>query len=74
MLVERISTHLFQSVGIPDGWIVSEPTSVGVLIGSKLLLILPLWSFRGAYSSTAEQGTHNPLVTGSNPVGPTIIH
>jgi hypothetical protein len=23
-----------------------------------------------AHSSTAEQGTHNPLVTGSNPVGP----
>src|SRR6266566_8077083 len=23
-----------------------------------------------AYSSTAEQGTHNPLVAGSNPAGP----
>ena len=25
-----------------------------------------------AYSSTAEQGTHNPLVAGSNPAGPTL--
>ena len=24
-----------------------------------------------AYSSTVEQGTHNPLVVGSNPAGPT---
>lgn len=27
-----------------------------------------------ACSSTVEQGTHNPLVLGSNPGGPTINH
>ena len=27
-----------------------------------------------ACSSTVEQGTHNPLVLGSNPGGPTIKH
>ena len=26
-----------------------------------------------AYSSTAEQGTHNPLVAGSNPAGPNPV-
>lgn len=36
-----------------------------------LLLALPDLGF-WAYSSRVEQRTHNPLVTGSNPVGPTI--
>ncbi len=26
-----------------------------------------------AYSSMVEQGTHNPLVAGSNPAGPTTL-
>src|SRR4051812_37761177 len=37
--------------------------------GRNRLEPMPDRNFR-AYSSTAEQGTHNPLVPGSNPGGP----
>ena len=39
--------------------------------GARHLVNLCLTQFARAYSSTAEQGTHNPLVAGSNPAGPT---
>ena len=47
----------------------------GTRVASKQGVILPgdhrELLILGAYSSTAEQGTHNPLVPGSNPGRPT---
>ena len=42
--------------------------------GSFFLIALALTTreYIGAYSSMVEQGTHNPLVLGSNPGGPTM--
>ena len=42
--------------------------------GSFFLIALAhmMREYIGAYSSMVEQGTHNPLVLGSNPGGPTI--
>ena len=39
----------------------------------SLIRIIIIISYLGPVAQWLEQGTHNPLVVGSNPTGPTII-
>ena len=60
-----------QCTAVVRAFLSCEPTSADASLGSSRPA--PLFSARGPVAQRLEQSTHNRLVVGSNPTGPTSI-